>query len=103
MLSASLSRLSMEPSGPPLLGLTLFCALAGVGCRLDGRDLACLWDSRAAGTLTGATAFSDGGAVLGARLSERVSLGSSMLMELGIAGQLTCIVPAQQTMHTVAR
>ena len=58
---------------------------------------------RAAGTLTGATAFSDGGAVLGARLSERVSLGSSMLMELGIAGQLTCIVPALQTMHTLAR
>ena len=93
----------MEPRGPPLLGLTPFCALAGVGCRLDGRDLACLWDSCAAGMLTGMTAFSESGAMLGARLSEGVSLGSSMVMELGRAGQLTCIVPAQQTMHTSAR
>ena len=91
ILSMSPSCACVDLARQLLPGLALSGALAGVGCRLGGKDLADLWWSRAADALPR-------GAVL-AKWLDRLPLlaasGSVMVMGSGIDRHVTLMTPAQ--------
>lgn len=91
MLPTSLSWASVDLAGALLPGLALPGALAGVGCRLAGRDLASLWGSCATEPFTSVAV------VLASHPTELwlVASGRVMVTGSGMDGQVTVMTPAQ--------